>query len=96
MAHKFYVPRTFIGCNFVGTLKVTDCQKAGTGVGPDACSVAEPKACAPGYVCVDDGVPTCAKWCRLGQSDCTGAQLCKDFDSSHWRGGLKYGACFSQ
>jgi len=70
----------------------TDCVGgAGSGVGPGTCSPGNDMACAPGHACRPDG--TCAKWCRVGQSDCTGGTTCSAGAVTVTVGGVQYGTC---
>ncbi|MFO0564822.1 MAG: hypothetical protein U0263_04120 [Polyangiaceae bacterium] len=71
---------------------ITDCVGgAGTGVGPGSCVPGNDLGCAPGHACRPDG--SCAKWCRVGKSDCPGGQNCATSPVSVAVGGVAYGTC---
>ncbi|HEY1956801.1 MAG TPA: hypothetical protein VGH28_14375 [Polyangiaceae bacterium] len=77
------------GCIYFDVDKV-DCYP----VGPQTtCSAANPQ-CAPGQVCVFDGISSymCSKWCRMNGSDC-GALTCSAFATPPTVNGVEYGYC---
>lgn len=76
------------GCIYFSTDTV-DCYPVGTST---TCSATT--QCAPGDVCVYDGVSTytCYRWCRIGFSDCT-TGTCNAFGMSPTVKGQAYGYC---
>ncbi|MBI3203160.1 MAG: hypothetical protein HYZ29_16600 [Myxococcales bacterium] len=70
----------------------TDCVGGvGSGIGPGTCSPGNDQSCAPGHTCRPDG--SCAKWCRVGQSDCAAGSSCSTSAVTVSVGGVQYGTC---
>jgi hypothetical protein len=69
----------------------TECAAAGTSTVKGGCAT-NTFACAPSYICVNDG--DCFKWCRIGfPSDCPTGRTCTGFMTPITKGGNEYGVC---
>ncbi len=69
----------------------TECTAAGTSTVKGGCA-SNDYACAPGYICVNDG--DCFKWCRIGfASDCPAGRVCTGFMTPILKGGVEHGVC---
>jgi hypothetical protein len=83
-------------CIYDGSVKASDCDKAGTKALYDACS--SYNECQQGLACVNHPVfgPECEKWCRVGtNSDCGLFETCEDVYGANapLSGGVKLGHC---
>jgi hypothetical protein len=69
----------------------TECTAAGTSTVKGGCATNN-FACAPGYICVNDG--DCFKWCRIGfATDCPSGRVCTGFMTPITKSGTEYGVC---
>lgn len=70
----------------------TDCEVAGTST--TTCSgTPAPPLCTPGSVCISSGGSLeCARWCRVGQMDCT-VGVCTSHATPVIIGVQEYGTC---
>jgi hypothetical protein len=66
---------------------LTDCTYTGSTNTSGACTASAD--CAPGYLC-DTLYGTCARWCRVGSSDC-GGLTCYSVEATI--GSVTYGVC---
>jgi hypothetical protein len=82
-------------CIYDGSVKASDCDKAGTKALYDACG--SYNECAQGLACVNHPFygPECEKWCRLGQNDCGVFETCEDVYGANapLSGGVALGHC---
>lgn len=83
-------------CIYDGSVKASDCDKAGTKALYAACG--SYNECSQGLACVDHPTwgPECEKWCRVGQnSDCGLFETCEDVYgvNAPTSGGAKLGHC---
>lgn len=82
-------------CIYDGSVKASDCDKAGTKDLYDACSTYND--CKQGMACVNHPLfgPECEKWCRLGQNDCGVFETCEDVYgvNAPTSAGVKLGHC---
>lgn len=83
-------------CIYDGSVKASDCDKAGTKGLYDACSTYN--ECQQGLACVSHPVfgPECEKWCRVGQNgDCGVFETCEDVYGANApvSGGFTLGHC---
>ena len=82
-------------CIWDGSVKTSDCDKAGTKTLYQPCS--SYNECAQGLACVEHPAfgPECEKWCRIGQNDCGLFEVCADVYGlgAPTSGGAKLGHC---
>jgi hypothetical protein len=83
-------------CNIVddtlGKAPITDCVRAGTGVGPYGCVGS---LCVPGTQCTafELGFSACETYCRVGQQDCANGFTCEAMVPAEMIGGDTIGLC---
>jgi hypothetical protein len=68
-----------LGC-YVTSEGVLGCDCKGPGEPGGTCSTFS--SCIPGYRCIEIGVRTCYKTCRLGSTDCAPASVCTRLQGS--------------